>query len=187
MLRMPQRSVTRFFIPMIDVLTLLFCIYLLMPLATGSPDASAEADARAREGRLRQLERELQAQQNKGEEGALSAKLREEIERLRKEKVKALQQRLAVRVLEIDGKTGKLYYRDPERVEVRDQADALQLIEHDRTERGVGSRELYYLILYPRDRTSAYPTQEQRLRYDRWFQGVALGYDIPGAPGQGGG
>ena len=32
MIQMPQRSVTRFFIPLIDVLTLLFCIYLLMPI-----------------------------------------------------------------------------------------------------------------------------------------------------------
>jgi len=32
MIRLPQRSVTRFFIPLIDVLTLLFCIFLLIPL-----------------------------------------------------------------------------------------------------------------------------------------------------------
>ena len=37
MIQLPRRSVTRFFIPLIDVLTLLFCIFLLMPLikATG--------------------------------------------------------------------------------------------------------------------------------------------------------
>ena len=32
MIQMPRRSVTRFFIPLIDVLILLFCIFLLMPL-----------------------------------------------------------------------------------------------------------------------------------------------------------
>ena len=31
MIQPPHRSVTRFFIPLIDVLTLLFCIFLLMP------------------------------------------------------------------------------------------------------------------------------------------------------------
>ena len=36
MVQMPHRSVTRFFIPMIDVLILLFSIYLLMPLASKS-------------------------------------------------------------------------------------------------------------------------------------------------------
>ena len=34
MIEMPSRSITRFFIPMIDVLTLLFCIYLLMPMVS---------------------------------------------------------------------------------------------------------------------------------------------------------
>ena len=30
MIKMPHRNVTRFFIPLIDVLILLFCIFLLM-------------------------------------------------------------------------------------------------------------------------------------------------------------
>ena len=32
MITMPSRSVTLFFIPLIDVLTVLFCIFLLMPV-----------------------------------------------------------------------------------------------------------------------------------------------------------
>jgi hypothetical protein len=182
MIELPSRSVTRFFIPMIDVLTLLFCIYLLMPMV-GHPDAESEAEKRQREQKLRQLEAELSRKGDAGE--GVPAKLREEIERLRKEKIEALRNRLAVRVLEIDGKTGQLYYRDPERQEVRDQADAHRLIERDRLAQGVSRRELYYLILYPREKASAYPTVEQRKSYDRWFEGVALGYDIPGtAPGK---
>jgi hypothetical protein len=180
MIRLPQRSVTRFFIPLIDVLTLLFCIYLLMPLAT-SRESELARRAREREERLRELERELQEKERSGDE--LSAKKRQELQRLRTEQ---LQQRLVVRVLEIDGKTGKLYYRDPDRVEVRNQADARKLIEDDGRERGAGQRDLYYLILYPREPTSGYPTRQQRQQYDRWFAGVALGYDIPGV-GPGGG
>ena len=41
MIRPPQRSITRFFIPLIDVLILLFCIFLLMPFVSnpeGTPD-----------------------------------------------------------------------------------------------------------------------------------------------------
>jgi hypothetical protein len=177
MIRLPQRSVTRFFIPLIDVLTLLFAIFLLLPLVEGTEDAGAAARV-ADEERLRQLEKELQRQKDAGSD--LARDLREQIERLRKEKGKALQERLAVRVLEIDGETGKLFYRDPERVEITDEADAHSLIEGDRRERGVQQRELYYLILYPRDRSSPYPTRGQRERYDRWFEGVALGYDVPG-------
>jgi hypothetical protein len=175
MIRLPQRSVTRFFIPLIDVLTLLFAIFLLLPVVEPSEGAD---EARTREERLRELERELERKQAAG--GELTRELRDEIERLRQEKVKALQNRLAVRVLEIDGKDGKLYYRDPERIEIADQAAARDLIERDRRERGVKQRELYYLILYPRERASPYPTRGQREKYDRWFEGVALGYDLPG-------
>jgi hypothetical protein len=176
MIRLPQRSVTRFFIPLIDVLTLLFCIFLLMPLVA-TPEGAADENRAREEQRLRDLERELERKRAAGE---LTQELRDEVERLRKEKVKALQERLAVRVLEIDGATGKLYYRDLDSVEIRNQADARDLIDRDRRERGVKQRELYYLILYPRDRSSPYPTRGQREQYDRWFEGVALGYDIPG-------
>jgi hypothetical protein len=184
MLEMPQRSVTRFFIPMIDVLTLLFCIYLLMPLVKPEPaEGETEEQRRAREERYKGMEAELKAKGGVGERVAQN--LREEIERLRREKIETLRNRLAVRVLEIDAATGKLYYRDPDRVEIRDQADARKLIDRDRQAQGVSKQELYYLVLYPRERASAYPTVEQRKSYDRWFEGVALGYDVPGAaPGK---
>ena len=58
MIHMPHRSVTRFFVPLIDVLLLLFCIFLLMPYVksnnillcpsdsqpTASPDANGVTD-----------------------------------------------------------------------------------------------------------------------------------------------
>jgi hypothetical protein len=180
MIQLPRRSVTRFFIPLIDVLTLLFCIFLVLPLAKQEPgDNSAEVSAL--EERLREREAEVERLRLAGRD--LPNELREEIERLRQEKGKALQKRLAVRVLEIDAQTGKLYYRDPERLPLPDEAAAHALIESDR--RRLGQRELYYLILYPRDPASTYPTRGQRERYDRWFQGVALGYDIPGETGGG--
>ena len=183
MIQMPQRSVTRFFIPMIDVLTLLFSIYLLLPMVANPEGAESEADRQAREERLRWAEAELAKRGEQGE--AMTAKLREEVERLRRLKTQELQNRLAVRVLEIDGQTGQLFYRDPDRVEISSQADAHKLIERDRQAQGVARKELYYLILYPRDPDSAYPTREQKQHYDRWFEGVALGYDVPGSgPGK---
>jgi hypothetical protein len=178
MIQMPTRSVTRFFIPMIDVLTLLFCIYLIMPMVDTAGEAELETERQAREARLKQLESELARLGSSGEQAP--AKLREELERLRKEKIETLKNRLSVRVLEIDPANGKLYFRDPDRVEIRDAVEAHQLIERDRQTQGVARRELYYLVLYPRDRTSGYPTREQRQGYDRWFDGVALGYDVPG-------
>lgn len=180
MIRLPQRSVTRFFIPLIDVLTLLFCIFLVLPLVK-NPE-SDEADRAAQEEHLRQLEQEVERLRRAGTEEALRA----ELEKMRREWTKSLKDRLAVRVLEIDGATGKLYYRDPERVEIRNEADARALIDRDQRERGASRRELYYLILYPRDRGSSFPTRGQREQYERWFEGVALGFDVPGAGPEGG-
>jgi hypothetical protein len=179
MIELPRRSVTRFFIPLIDVLTLLFCIFLVLPLAKDPADTSA--DVAALEERLRQREEEVERLRQSGRD--MPKELRDEIEKLRQEKGKALQKRLAVRVLEIDPETGKLYYRDPERIPIPDEAAAHALVESDR--RKLGQRELYYLILYPRNPGSTYPTRGQRERYDRWFEGVALGYDIPGVAGGG--
>src|SRR5262245_7278443 len=68
MIHMPRRSVTRFFIPLIDVLLLLFCIFLLMPFVTAEdadqPTSKARAENQADEiewlkEQLRQQEEEL--------------------------------------------------------------------------------------------------------------------------------
>ena len=182
MIVLPKRSVTRFFIPLIDVLTLMFCIFLLMPIVQGV-ESPSEGDQRAMAARLRELEAELAKIRS---EGGDPRALQEQLEKLRQQLGKSIKDRIAVRVLEIDGKTGKLYFYDPDRHEIRNQTDAAALIERDRRERGVGQRELYYLILYPRDRNSSYPTVAQYEQYQHWFEGVALGFDIPGELGQGG-
>jgi hypothetical protein len=184
MIQMPRRSVTRFFIPLIDVLTLLFCIFLLMPLVK-APGEEADGSGTTRDEEVERLRQEVKRLQE--ERDATPAKLHEELDRLRQEKIEALQQRLAVRVLEIDAATGQLAYNDPERAEVRTEADARALVERDRRATAGGSRELYYLILYPRDPNSPYPLGKQRARYDAWFKDlVAHGWDIPGASLKGG-
>jgi hypothetical protein len=177
MIRPPRRSVTRFFIPLIDVLTLLFCIFLLMPVVrTGGEGTEAESAA-ARE-QLRQLERELEALRAQGKETPEA--LRKEIERLQQEQNRSLQERLKVRVLQIDPADGTLFYHDPDRVNVKTRADARELIEQDRRDLRGSKRELYYLILYPRG-PSSFPLREQREEYDRWFAEVAHGWDVPGS------
>jgi hypothetical protein len=173
MIELPRRSVTRFFIPLIDVLTLLFCIFLVLPLAKDADDAST--DQAELEDQLRQKEEELQRLRESGHD--LPRHLREEIDQLYREKGQALQKRLAVRRLEIDGSTGKLYYRDPQRVLIPDEAAARALIERDR--RKIGQKELYYLISLPPDKYSLYPTVGQHDDYERWLRSVAFGYDNP--------
>src|SRR5579872_5741529 len=105
MIRLPQRSVTRFFIPLIDVLTLLFCIFLVMPLAQNPEDAEASAGQKRT---LEDLRRELEQARARGSD--VPAKLLKEIDDLRKEKARALQERLALRILQVDPVTGDLYY-----------------------------------------------------------------------------
>ena len=51
MIGTPKRSVTRFFIPLIDVLILLFCIFLLMPAFNESEPEDPALGRRALEAR----------------------------------------------------------------------------------------------------------------------------------------
>lgn len=183
MIELPRRSVTRFFIPLIDVLILLFCIYLLMPIVKGPGEAGAgegagtEAAPPLDESERQELERLRQVVRSRRAAG-VGEEERQEVERLRREKIETLQQRLAIRVLEIDADDGRLYAYDPERVEIPDEAAAHALI--DRQRREVARRELYYLILFPR-RQTGYPEERQIRRYERWFAGVAHGLDDPRA------
>jgi hypothetical protein len=181
MIRMPQRSVTRFFIPLIDVLILLFAIFLLMPLFK-SGDAAADPERLAREERLRGLEQELERLRRQG--SSAPADLEKEIEKLRQERAKDLQARLVVRVLETDPKTGQLFYRDPELAEVRNEADARALIDRDR--RDHEGRDLFYLALIPRVGGEGLPTNRQRDQYLKWFEGVALRFEAAGGMPKGG-
>lgn len=188
MIVMPRRSVTRFFIPLIDVLTLLFCIFLLMPLfreddARGPENIAAESSEDVTQDRAA-LEQELQRRTQ--ELGRLRARykaqmdldrVRAELEQLRKEKNQVLQDRLFVRVLEIDAKNGTLWYPDPklpdkQGLKITDAETAQALIRRHRQQ--AAGRELYYVFLLPHADTG-YPTERQFEEYKRWFAGVAWG------------
>ena len=182
MIELPRRSVTRFFIPLIDVMTLLFCIFLLMPLVKtldeGQESAAVETPPDLPD--LAQLEPRETTEPDRPapEPGDVQAQERE-LQRLRAEQIETLQQRLAIRVLEIDADTGKLYYYEPEqRVEIASQAEARRLI--DRQKQDAPGKELYYLFLFPR-RVTGFPQEKQVKQYERWFEGVPHGFDNPRA------
>jgi hypothetical protein len=179
MIQLPRRSVTRFFIPLIDVLTLLFCIFLLLPLIKSTGDGASAQDQPAVDGKdahagPKDMKRAREAE--RAEQDRLKA-ARQELADIRKEKMEALQQRLFIRVLEIDADTGRLFYQEgDQRTEIRNQSDALKLISRHRDE--AGERELYYLFMYPR-RLTGYPQRSQIQRYMGWFKEVAHGVDNP--------
>lgn len=162
MIPAPRRTVTRFFIPMIDVLTLLFCMFLLMPYVKPGDEGTSPANA------------------------AESAELKKQIDRLTRERdVLSRDRDGAVRsqsvcVLEIDATSGKLHERGPLKREVASQADAFAVVERART--ASPGREVYVLILYPAV-VSGYPEQRQIAAFERWFAGVPHGYDRPFARG----
>src|SRR5262245_27141665 len=185
MIQFPKRSVTRFFIPLIDVLILLFCIFLLMPMVKPTPEAAGMGTLASLDAQLREAQQKLDQLDKEGK--ALPPDLLEELKRLREERVKALEQRLLVRVLEIDPGTGKLYYNAPERLEIRNEADARESMCAAQRGQTRPRSELYYWILCPRDRNSPYPLRSQREEYEHWFGEVAHGWDIPGSgPARGG-
>jgi hypothetical protein len=175
MIQLPKRSVTRFFIPLIDVLTLLFCIFLLMPMIKATADGSFPQSPPALEPITPDVAADRAAWKRLDVLQALQE--RRELEQIRREKIESLQERLSIKVLEIDAGSGELaYYDGQERSAILTQEDALRLIA--RHKQDAGRRELYYLILYPR-RLTGYPEQRQMRQYERWFQDVAHGTDNP--------
>jgi hypothetical protein len=189
MIRMPRRSVTRFFIPLIDVLILLFCIFLLMPIV--EEGAEGPGGAKLTAGEAQQLRAEIERQRLRIAElertrpSARTQELEEELARLRREASRSVTERLVVRTFQIDPKTGALVYYDPDKVVVRTQVEALALVDRDRATIAGTNKELYYLVLAPRVR-SPHPTDDETEQLDRWFKGVNLAWDFP-RRGPGGG
>jgi hypothetical protein len=172
MIERPKRAVTRFFVPLIDVLILLFCIFLLMPFvaAPESPEPDPKEKSKAAEPELSKDVKELRTELERA---------RREVEKLRAERGN-LAEHLSVKVLEIDPRDGRLYYfQDGQRVNVTTQAAADAVITVHK--RASGTKEPFFLILYPRTK-SGYPEQQQADDYARWFKDVQFQFDRPFAP-----
>lgn len=171
MIEMPQRSVTRFFIPLIDVLTLLFCIYLLMPVVTG-PEAEG-------------------AGPGKSDPTIELARLRNEREELRAEVARLKQRvpespRLSVRLLQT-GDKGLLFHSDPKKPGHRQELTSQNIQEFIDAQRGdTAGRELYFLIVTPRvgNEIPVYPLRRQLEEYDRWLDAYAHGHIYYALPGK---
>ena len=168
----PRRSVTRFFIPLIDVLILLFAIFLLMPFVSGPSSAEPSPEIKA------EPEKPLPTEVKTLQEMLKEERMR--VERLEKERQAKLTDRLVVRVLETDPNSGVLFHYDPDRQEIRSQADAERYIfrEKNRALKGGIPKDLFFLILLPR-RPTGFPTGAQRDEINNWFRDVPHGFDVP--------
>lgn len=177
MLHPPRRSVTRFFIPLVDVMMLLFCIFLLMPMVETSGPAPNADDL------TRQLNEALAERDRLREQGVVSADLEAKIKALEDSKKKLQEGSVVVRVLEIDQNDGTLYKRGVERRALRNARDVKAMIDEDHEELRQHSdpRKLHYLILYPPPPTD-FPLAGVPEEYrDEWFrpQGVEISFVTP--------
>lgn len=175
MIHLPRRSVTRFFVPLIDVLILLFCIFLLMPfvsrpgddledMSPADPRADLPEDVKELQDELLEARRKLE--QYEARQAALADYLR-------------------VKVLHIDADDGRLFvYDEPNatgtvkggRRYLTEQSQVQTVI--DAQKRAAEDKELLFLILYPRE-TTGFPLQEQLDTYERWFQDVPMSFEKP--------
>jgi hypothetical protein len=172
MITLPKRSVTRFFIPLIDVLILLFCIFLLMPFVSAPAKTDDPPEAKAVPVELptevKELQKRLLAANTDRDEAV------KRLERYQKERG----ERLVVRVLEIDPNNGRLVYYAPGRQEIASQAHAEQLIAYEK--RLAGEKDIFFTIQYPRQ-AAKHPTDTDLASYRDWFRHVPHGFEIPRA------
>lgn len=169
MIQLPKRSVTRFFIPLIDVLILLFCVFLFLPMVGqgDTPETSLKTSADT-----------IEKPNEKAKSADLTTQLLKEIEKLRAERTEAFKGSVFSRVLEIDSKSGELFFRNPDKSILKNKEDVSSLINQDKL--SSKGKELFYMVLYPRDIDSSYPTRGQRENYERWLDGIVWSFDFPG-------
>ena len=178
MIQMPRRSVTRFFIPLIDVLLLLFGIFLLMPIAADE-DLEKRSEEVAQRGEveaalqlaLQDRLKELYKLEELRSDLDRVAELKQENQQLRNLMNQSIQESLRVKVIESDPKTGEIYYvnagADQPLVPLRDEQAARELIAQNKKE--AGGKNVYYQFL---QRSAGYPTRRQADAYRRWFADV---------------
>jgi septal ring factor EnvC (AmiA/AmiB activator) len=189
MIHMPRRSVTRFFIPLIDVLLLLFGIFLLMPFVSEeqSDALAARAKVEDQSEEIERLKRQLARQK---EELAKLRHLREpqdEIDRLRAEleRANAELKRLvaarldqfhrALRIIEVEAATGKLTYFDAAnakepllKIDSAKAADSLIT----RLQKEVGDKEMFLEFYVVGNPSNVAPVRGSLLNKKAWFDRV---------------
>jgi hypothetical protein len=152
MIKPPRRAVTRFFIPLIDVLILLFCIFLLMPFVEKGAASGrlTPGEAQALRERIAQLEQYVNDLER-------TRPTPDTIQRLEQELADVKSRRAADRVMEevlyYDRDRNELYRMEdtgtgkPRRSPIRSREEAQEIVKSDRTKDP--TKDLIYVVLYP--------------------------------------
>lgn len=163
MIERPKRAVTRFFIPLIDVLILLFCIFLLMPFMD-QPGSAEPAGKQAVE------KQEQTPEQLKSEIAGLRLELSKatnDLRQLQEERTNPAE-KVVPFVLEIEPKFGHLiYYGGGEVRRIKDRRDAEEIISQHKRRIGIAKEPLFIIIL-PKELTGV-PSAPQLKEYRSWF------------------
>lgn len=176
-------SPTRFLIPMIDVLLVLFGLFMVAQVMRKDESTTA--------GKSDPQSRTLDPDRERDTAEALRRKLAEITEQLGKEResmrnasAAQLAGMISVRSLDIDPLDGHLTTDSGETI--RNEVQAKSLIDLDRRRQNPASgdpeKKLVYLLRYPKSKDSGYPTVRQKLDLARWFTGTVLTYEIPELP-----
>ena len=181
----PAHSPTRFLIPLIDVLLVLFGLFMIVQVTRPKTTESAQkGDLEAKNSQAQTItdssagEKDLQVEDLRKKLAELTQKLARERESLRAASATELAGMLAVSVLQIDPADGHLTSEDGQ--VMRTEAQARAKIDSDRTKQpitpGGAEKKLVYLLRYPRV-DSLHPTRRQEIEYQRWFTGAVLTND----------
>jgi len=182
MIQMPRRSVTRFFIPLIDVLILLFCIFLLLEYGNESKFDQQSADVELQAAidakniqTLIERGKEFEKYEKLLPQLTELEKLRDEVERLRGINQKNLQDRAMVLIIDIESKDGTISWYDETNaampiLKITDAKVAQKLFDRHLLE--AKGREVYYYFMPPRP-LLGYPTAKQMRTYKDWFAKTA--------------
>jgi hypothetical protein len=160
-MRWHSRSITRFLLPMADVMALLFSLFLLLP-HLGTLPGTSSSDHQA-SGLWTPAEQKLAW---------------EELTRLRRQANALPGFRDYLVPLRIDGDTGKLYLQaDGREIEITDN-NVRQVIEdfRGRAQRA-GQKRLTFLLIA--DYSKPHPDQRDEARFRRWFAGTRYEYIPP--------
>ena len=179
--------------PLIDVLLLLFCIFLLMPFANEEDMEKTQEEAIKERDNATTLRAELDRREDDLQNIEISRqdmknlreyeRIKAENEEMRKKLSEVPDQKYIFHIIDIDGDTGELYIKDARgrRRDIKNEQAAKKQIKDDRDEANKNpmtkGKRLYYCFVYPRRGVEdAYPVLSQIEEYKKWFAEVEISF-----------
>jgi hypothetical protein len=154
---LPSRSVARFMIPLADVMTVLFSLFLVMPQLERLPEEADVEDVADKSNWTVDDQQKIRQE---------LARYRQDLEQARNRTQRPISEQYHTIVLEIDTVTGELLFPQGTRVDrLKDEETIERRIRQQSAARG-GGKEMLYIL---RARTGQGLTYEYRDKYEPLF------------------